>query len=189
MLNKIKLWWKFEGRYYHTDFIQGMKNVWKWFPIIWRDRDWDNNYIYEVLRFKLEKQAKYTLKKGIHVNAERDAEKMLLCARLIQIQQEDLYGNEYMDYCEKEFTFVPTDETKQWFTMEETMIWEEYNDYIKKYPRQHKRVLLGEVNRFKRPIEEKDKQEIAMEIALENQNRSRKLLFKILDQHINRWWD
>jgi hypothetical protein len=73
--------------------------------------------------------------------------------------------------------------------MEDTLVWENYDEYLAKYPRQHKRVLSGEVNRFNKPIEQKDKQEIAMEIALENQNRSLKLLFKILDQQINRWWN
>ena len=30
MLEKIKLWWRFEGRYYYKDFIQGVKNLYKW---------------------------------------------------------------------------------------------------------------------------------------------------------------
>ncbi len=47
----------------------------------------------------------------------------------------------------------------------------------------------GEVSRFSRPIEEKDKQVIAMEIAHENQDRCRKLLFKIMERRIEGWWD
>jgi hypothetical protein len=183
------LWWRFEGKYYHKDISNGIKNLIHWFPTIWKDRDYDQHYIYEVLLVKLEKQAKYILEKGIHVDANRDVERMLLCARLCRIQQEDLYHSEYMDYFKKEYEFVPTDETEKWFSMEDTLVWENYDEYLAKYPRQHKRVLSGEVNRFNKPIEQKDKQEIAMEVALENQNRSLKLLFKILDQQINRWWN
>ncbi len=49
--------------------------------------------------------------------------------------------------------------------------------------------MSGEVSRFRRPIEEKDKQLIAMEIAHENQYRCRKLLFKIMERYIEGWWD
>jgi hypothetical protein len=43
--------------------------------------------------------------------AQRDAELMMLAARLIVIQQEDLYEMEYMEYHESEFNFLDiTDE-------------------------------------------------------------------------------
>ena len=73
--------------------------------------------------------------------------------------------------------------------MEDTLISENFDDYFKKYPRQYKRVMSGEINRYGRPIEEKDKKEIAMEIAHENQDRCRKLIFKIMESEISRWWD
>ena len=37
MLEKIKLWWIYDGRYLHRDFITGVKNLWNWFPVIWSD--------------------------------------------------------------------------------------------------------------------------------------------------------
>jgi hypothetical protein len=49
--------------------------------------------------------------------------------------------------------------------------------------------MSGEVNRFSYPIEEKDKKLIAMEIAHENQDRCRKLVFKIMSNRIEGWWD
>ena len=57
-LEKLKLWWEFEGKYLHRDFIEGIKNLIKWFPIIWKDRNWDHSYIYEILKFKLKKTFK-----------------------------------------------------------------------------------------------------------------------------------
>ena len=177
MFNRIRLWWKFEGRYYHRDFINGLKKLWSWFPVIWKDRDWDQTFIYEVLIHKLEKQAKYIGERDWHTRAKRDAELMLLCARLARIQQEDLYGMEYMEYLDQEFEFVPTDETEKWFRMEDTLISENFDDYFKKYPRQYKKVLSGEINRYGKEVDETDKQRIAMEIAHENQDRCRKLIW------------
>ena len=58
MFNKIRLWWKFDGKYLHRDIAQGIKNLIKWFPIIWKDRNWDDSFIFDILQFKLQNQAK-----------------------------------------------------------------------------------------------------------------------------------
>lgn len=189
MFDRIRLWWKFHGRYMHREFARGIKNLWRWFPTIWRDRDWDHTFIYELLRVKLEHQAKYIGDRDIHVDAKRDAERMRLVAKLIKLQQDDFYGMEYMDYHDTEYDFVPTDETEKWYTMEDTLISENFAEYFDKYPRQYECVVMGKVNRFNRPIEEKDNKLIAMEIAHENQARCHRLIFKILEEHIERWWD
>ena len=65
MIDKIKYWWRFEARYFHKNFIKGVKNLWKWFPTIWKDRDWDSYHIYEILRVKIENQAKYMQKECV----------------------------------------------------------------------------------------------------------------------------
>ena len=178
-LNSIALWWKFEGRYYHINFINGIKNLWNWFPTIWKDRDWDQTFIYEVLIHKLEKQAKYIGDRDWHTRAQRDAELMLLCARLARIQQEDLYMMEYMEYLDQDIEFIPTDETKKWFTMESTTTRDDLADYFIKYKRQYE--LIDKTD--------KDTHHIAIEIARNNQERSRKLLFKIMEENISGWWD
>lgn len=189
MLDKIRLWWKFEGRYYHKDFIEGVKNLWKWFPVIWKDRDWDTFFIYEIIRIKLNNQANYIGYHDRHTRAKRDSELMKLSARLIERCQNEFYDLEYMDYHDTKYDFVPTDETEQWYKMEDKLVSENFDDYFKKYPIQYKKVLSGEVNRFIGEPGEKDKKIIAMEIAHENQDRCRKLLFKIMERHIEGWWD
>jgi len=192
MLEKMKLWWKFEGRHYHKDFIQGVKNLYKWFPTIWKDRDWDGHYIYEILRVKLENQAYCIGNESRHVNSKRDAEIILLCSRLIYIQQESLYEIEYLDYIKEDHHMIPTDETRQWYTIENITIEDNLDEYFEKYPRQYKQVQLGKINYFDipgTPPEDKDRKTIAMEIAYHNQDKSRKLLYKIMERHIDGWWN
>lgn len=189
-MKNIKLWWQFEGRYYHRDFANGVKNLWKWFPIIWKDRNWDQSYIYKIIAKKLEFQADYISRRDWHTNAKRDAERMRLVTRLINLQLEDSYSMEYSDYHDTKYDFIPTDDTKKWYSMQDTLLSERFDEFFAKYPRQHKRALNGEINRFRRsedPIE--NKRLLAMEIAHENQERSRELLFKIMSDHIERWWD
>jgi hypothetical protein len=184
-----RLWWKFEGRYYHKDLYYGVRNLIKWFPVIWKDRDWDFSYIYKVLQFKLEQQAYGIGSRDIHVGASRNAEIMRMCARLCKLQQEGEYEMEYLDYLQQDIEFVPTDETKKWYTMESTQISDDLDEYFARYPRQYKRVMNGEITWYGKPTDTSDRKEIAMVIANENQIRSRKLLFKTLEKSIEGWWD
>jgi hypothetical protein len=182
-------WWKFEGKYYHKDFIRGVKNLWKWLPVVWKDRDWDPSHIYKILQFKLEQQAYGIGSRDIHMNAQRDAELMLLCARLCYAQIEEGYENEYFEYVEKKYEFVPTDETQKWYTLEYETVEDNLDEYFALYPKQHKRVLEGKLDWHGHKPDLTNREEIARCIAWNNQERSRKLLFKILEERINNWWD
>ena len=99
-LENIRLWWKFEGRYYHKDFVNGVKNLIRWFPVIWKDRDWDDHFIWELMMKKITFQAKYIGDQDRHTRAKRDAEIMMTCVRLMERVKEEYYGTEYIDYHE-----------------------------------------------------------------------------------------
>jgi hypothetical protein len=184
----IRLWWKFEGRYYHKDFINGVKNLIRWFPIIWKDRDWDDSFIFNLLSQKLKNQATYIGKRDYHTLAKRDAEIMMTCVRLVEKVKMEDYGLEYMDYQETDWEFIDCADKPGYSELKFNEVSENLDEYFKKYPRQYKKVLKGEINRFKRDGD-KDKKLIAMEIAHENHERARKLLFNILERNIERWWD
>ena len=188
MINKIRLWWRFDGRYMHKDFVQGVKNLWRWFPTIWKDRDWDQHHIYELLRKKIEFQAEYIGSRDNYTGAKRDAERMQLVARLIKLQQDDFYTMEYMDYHEQDMSFVGIEDNLEYFEAVFDQKSEWFDEYFAKYPIQYKNVLNGNINRYTRSTT-KDKQIIAMEIAHHNQSRCQKLIFDIMHNHIERWWD
>ena len=180
MKDKIRRWWLHNRiRIAFGECKQGIKNLWKWFPTIWRDRDWDHYYIYQVLIHKLEKQAEFIGTRGFHTTAKQDAAKMRLCAKLARMQQEDFYVYDYLNTYEIKWEFVPTDETKKLFELKTDIISDEFDAYFAKYQRQY------------RILDKKGKQpdEIAREIAHNNQIRSRKLLFKIIEENIEGWWD
>jgi hypothetical protein len=158
-------------------FFRRIYNLYRWFPIIWKDQDWDHHYIFEILKFKLKNQAKYIGSKDRHVGAKRDAEIMMLCVRLIDKIQSDYYGHEYFDYHKSEFKFIDSISHPGSYEMEIKHISNNYKDYFKKYPRIYKQV------------KGKDKHKTAFNIARINEERAHKLLFKILEQNIRRWWD
>jgi len=186
--DKISLWWRFDGRYYHKFLKQGVKNIMYWFPIIWKDRHWDHGYIFTILQHKLKAQSKEIGGKDRHTRAQYDSQKMNLCVNLIQKLQDDFYEMEYMDYAKNRHWFEPCNDGTGNSTWESENIWEEYDQYFRKYPNIHRRVLKG--GGFA-PIKgrEDDKHFIAMSIAHMNHDRAHKLLFKILERDIQRWWD
>lgn len=49
------------------DFIQKLK---VWIPVLWKDRDWDDFFIFEVLKTKLLTQRKYLIQKNRHMGIE-----------------------------------------------------------------------------------------------------------------------
>lgn len=189
-LENIRLWWKFDGRYYHKDFIKGVKNLIRWFPVIWKDRDWDYRYIWDLNIQKLKFQSKYIGKNDNHTRAKRDAQIMMTCVRLMEKIKDNDYEVEHQEYYNSNVTFIPKilESGEKVYTYDSKVISENFDEYFKKYSRQYKKVLSGEVNRFKRDGD-KDKNLIAMEISIENHNRAKKLLFKLMDFYIEYWWD
>jgi len=158
-------------------FFKRIYNLYRWAPIIWRDQDWDHTFIFEILKFKLKNQAEYIGGKDRHTRAKRDAELMMLCVRLIDKVQDEWYGREYFEYHESELKFVPSESHPGSYEMEVEYISDNYEDYFNKYPLIYKQVKT------------EDKHKTAFEIAKVNEERAHKLLFKILEQNIRRWWD
>ena len=130
---RLYRWIKWELPYQHKYIKYGVKNLYKWFWIIWKDRDWDHYYIFQILKFKLEKQARHLTEVGYHESARREAERMMTCVRLInKLQNEDYYEEMYQH---KKLT----------------------SEIVSKYQAKH--------------------------------NKAKRLLFKILEERIEEWWD
>jgi len=187
-LEFIPLWWDRDGKYMHREFARGIKNLIYWFPIIWKDRNWDSHYIFEILKHKLTAQANYIAEQDRHTRAQKDARDMRRCVKLMQLIDDDFYESEYSDYHKTKNWFEPTEDNDGTSTWESRLLEENFDDYFAKYPLIHKRALNGE-GPFSKNDTEKSKQVIAMNIGNINQERAHKLLFKIMERNILGWWD
>ena len=179
----IYLWFKFDGQYLHKDFVRGVKNLWKWFPIIWRDRDWDDHFIWQLLIFKLKKQARYIGERDFHTRAKRDAEIMMTCVRLMEKVKEEYYQMEYMDYCKDEFEFVDSD-TPGYSELKITPISENFDDYFAKRKTAYQYVMKNGGM-----FANEDKKRIAMNMGQYQHNKARRILFTIMERNIECWWE
>jgi hypothetical protein len=159
-------------------FFRRLRNLYRWLPIVCKDQDWDHYFIYEVLKFKLKNQAEYIGKRGVHLSAKRDAQIMMTCVRLIEKIQDEYYASEYFEYYKSHLEFKKL-ENSELFEITETVTSEALEGYFKKYPLIYRLV----------PDLAAPKSRIAFQMAKINQERAHKLLFKIIQENIQSWWD
>ena len=176
------------------EFKVSVKNLIRWFPIIWKDRDWDDYYIFEVLKFKLKNQAKYTSDCDRHTRSELDAKRMRLCVKLIDKVSDEFYSSEHMDYHEAKWDLLDILDKPGYVELDTQIISERFDEFFKKYPLVYKKVLADKKLQIFRITPDDDeteidaKQRIAMNIGYYNHNRAKKLLFKIIEKDIEGWW-
>jgi hypothetical protein len=185
-IDYISLWWSFDGKYIIKNIREGFKNIWYWSPIVWKDRNWDHQFIFEILSHKLKSHAEYIDKKGIHLNSWQNVRDMNICISLIEKINEGYYSHEFSDYHEIKTWFEPCEDREGFSEWKSKTITENFDDYFAKYPLTYKRVLNGET-----PFEivSDDKYKIAISMGMLNHKRAIKLLFKIMGERIETWWD
>lgn len=82
-LTRIKDWFRY-------DLPRGIKNLIVWFPVIWKDRNFDQHYIFLILHHKL-KMTEENVRNGPHTTAEQDAKQIKLCVLLLERLIKDDY--------------------------------------------------------------------------------------------------
>lgn len=143
-------------------FVDGIRNVIRWIPLIYRDRDWDYVYLMEIIKFKLENMEECFRKYGCTVDSKRKAKEMRICIKLLGRIAED-------DYCEKEYD----DHYEKWGRPE-------FKDHTIKcskiITKDDELQSRKESNRLYEKEEKLKKQDMD-------------LLFKIMRRKILGWWD
>jgi hypothetical protein len=200
--NPIKLlnWYLYENHRYTTigeflikilDFLNdvesGIKNLYFWIPTIWKDRNWDHSYIYTTLERKIYLQREYLVSNNRHERVDIDNRDMTIVLNLIDKVKNESYLTEYFDYNESTFDFVEIDMKDEkgckLYELKSEIISENFEDYLNIYKNSTRIVK----NKFK--DKESDKYIIPHRVGLHNHLKAKKLLFKILEQRMDYWWD
>lgn len=182
---KLSLWDKFcQTKFYNwiwhhggwqiNSFFTGVKNIIRWIPILYKDRDWDHTYIMNILKQKLIFQEKYLRERNLYVGVGRDCEIMRLCVKLIDLVNDETYEMEYFDY------------DKDWRKTQNRnpMI---YNDYFAKHKAEYNKMMKDQS--WKLRFASDNKHIIAMQLSQRMHLKAKRLLFKILEERIESWWD
>lgn len=166
-------------------FFRRVYNLYRWLPVIWKDQDWDDWYIFEILKFKLKNQAEYISSHDRHVGAKRDAQIMMTCVRLIEKIQEEYYSGEYMEYHKADYKWIDSSKYPDYYQLEIVETSERFDEYFKKYPHTHRKVLENKNNIFRT----EGKRVVAMNMGHMNEEKAHRILFTLLERNIRRWWD
>jgi hypothetical protein len=158
------------------NFFKGISNLWKWRKIIWKDRDWDETFLIDILSLKLQNIANYFENKtntngyDFH-NNEYKAQRIRTILKLMDRVYDGYYESEYFEKLEKiygpyEFEFVKVDNEKY----EIQRVWE--NNYSERE--------LSEISKIEYRLmnESKNKQE-----------KAHRLLWKMIEFYIQTWWE
>lgn len=78
----------------YKNFKYGIRNLIKWFPVIWRDRDWDEFYLLKLLSFKLASMSKHHSKYGVSENSKEIVKQLKELSELANRIAEQDYTNE-----------------------------------------------------------------------------------------------
>jgi hypothetical protein len=76
--------------HYPVDFWQGLRNWFRWAPVIWHDKDWDWSYLARVLEYKFDRMAR-SMDGGCIVNNEKYARQIRECRDLVHRLRKDKY--------------------------------------------------------------------------------------------------
>jgi hypothetical protein len=162
-------------------FLTGCKNIVRWVPTLYKDKDWDEWYIYTILQKKIEFQRKEIIYANRLMQVDRDNRDMTIVLNLIERVKEDYYGIEYLDYSETKFRFEPIEGDDDRYSLEQDVISENYNTYLKKYP--------SSVRKVSKEKPDLNKEDLCFWVAKHNEEKAHNLLHRVLKERIRRWWD
>jgi hypothetical protein len=178
IFRRIALLWKFEYRYYWSNLKNGIRNLIAWFPVIWKDRDWDDSFFFEVMKFKISKMSKSHGAYLPYVGNKRNVEIMNLIVRLIDKFQDETYLHEYFDYVDEKI------EGAGFYNMKSETLVDNLDEYFKKYPLLKKQ---AEQHHFYK--QNPDRATLAISMGLIQHDRAKRLIFELLNHHVQKWWE
>ncbi len=171
-------------RYVHwriLNIIDGVSNIIRWMPTLYKDRDWDDSYILQLLQKKIEYQREYLVKANRHTRLDEDNYWMTVTLNLIERELKEYYNTEYNDYIKEDLVF--NDDR----TIDFKLVEDNSEAYLYKYRTALRRMIKENYMDVKDKM--KNGKSLAFILALYNQERCHRLLYKILERHLRRWWD
>jgi len=166
----ILILWKDINMYWIKRKIWQIRNLIKWFPVIWNQYDFDYGYALNVFMFQLNKMADFLdSDRAYTVAAKANASSIRRLTKLMKDVKDEKFLMEYHDefknlYGEVKTEFIPSG---KYYTIED------------KFPE----------------VEGRTKEELhdiyvgMMKKSIAKQEKAHALVWKLLSNHIRGWWD
>lgn len=106
----------------------GIKNLIKWFPLIWKDRNFDQGYLYDILYFKLGEMQKFFESDNTYsMDAKEYAKQIKECRELLYRIINETIEDENWDG--ENFT-ISIEELGELVKQERKLFWNKMFEYI-----------------------------------------------------------
>jgi hypothetical protein len=158
------------------EFIRGVKNLIYWFPVIWKDHQWDYRTIYDILYHKFEAMAP-VLRTGYGAGSDVLADQIVFANHLLYLVKEEVHEEYYTGLHSQKWgeirlerePYKPSEESDIVFSR---VLFKRANAVTDEEKRQERKEFLEAMNR-----------------AFEEKEKTRKLLFQFIGDNIEGWWD
>lgn len=169
--------WCNNFRYSIKSIFIGIRNLWVWFPVIWKDRNFDKGYLIELNIKKLEMMHKwFSNSKNTYTteeNRKHIVSRMSTAIKLMKLVEDKFYAMEYQKEMEKLYgksniVFKPYNDKKDMFIMDK--------EFEKKYTKEE----LEKINNHEH------------ELLLKSRNKhikAKRILWKFIEHNIDYWCD
>jgi hypothetical protein len=180
---KIYRWWTHTklGSWW-IDFRNGIKQLFKWRKTIYNQRDWDYYGIYTVLEFKIQNLRDGIKKRDLHTRVDEDVRWMDITLKLLERVKSGYYSEEHYQSYDVKLEFIPIPDNEKSSSIEFTPIKDELDIYFNMYPKTYLKTLQQYPDIDSRSF-------IAGRMGDLRHEKARRLLFKILAEKIEYWWD
>jgi hypothetical protein len=163
-------------------FLDSLINLFRWFKTMWKDRDWDSYFVYEILKRKLVNMKEHF---EYHDNDVHTMKYLKLSIKLLERIQGEHYLMEWNQYATINTTVVKVPNTIT-STINMEVSEERFVDYFTKYKYTVNSLWRSKLG-YKAIFGIKSDLEIAMSLGVHNHNKAKRLLFKILDNNLESW--
>ena len=181
-MNKFKELWR--------DILPFIKNVYKWRKILWNDRDFDYNYVLDVLIFKLEDLSRGLTRWHNSARWEKDVQDINTLVRLMKKYKEEYYSMEYMDYVKNTWINVVDKDNPMLIDVKLETIDINTQDYLDKHRAALRKMKkLIDNNMFHWIGNHDTMYNTSMNLSYYLQERAKKLVWKMIEQRLEYWWD
>ena len=152
--------------------INNIKMSYRWAKFGWSDRDFDQYFLYDVMEFKIRNMHKAFMKYG-YADRSVTTQRMELVANLIKKVKNEDYESEYMDYMYDD-KFNKIDKLDEYLEINKNN-YKRSGKWFSKRGRNMKTPTL--------------KERCAMDIGHYKHKKCKRILFQIMHDKIDYWWD
>jgi hypothetical protein len=163
------------------NIIRGIKNLWYWFPVVWKDSPCESENTYDFLLYKLKSIYTAHLEHGGFSLSDNRLKWMRVTVKLLERITVDHYELEYTNYYKTDSILKGNVESYK----------VRYNDlktYFDKYPTTYNKALVAIRKNYNNSKFKPTDLTIAVQMGIIRKHKAMKIIHKLLSKNLLRWW-